>query len=137
MVWFPTGGGKTEAYLGIIALCIIYRRRKFKEQGSGVAAIMRYTLRLLTTQQFQRALRLILALEQIRRWGKHQQEFNLGKEAISIGLYVGANSLPNNEKDLDEESIKWNNREDGENKTKIPLDRCPWCGSKFQCSSWF
>ena len=132
LVWFPTGGGKTEAYLGIIALCIIYRRRKFKEQGSGVAAIMRYTLRLLTTQQFQRALRLILALEQIRRWGKQQQEFNLGKEAISIGLYVGANSLPNNEKDLDEESIKWNNREDGENKTKIPLDRCPWCGSKLK-----
>ena len=138
LVWFPTGGGKTEAYLGFIALCIIYRRRKFKEQGSGVAAIMRYTLRLLTTQQFQRALRLILALEQIRRWGKKKEEFNLGTKPISIGLYVGSNSLPNkvDGKDgLDEESIKWNNREDGENKTKIPLDRCPWCGSKLKYSS--
>lgn len=135
LVWFPTGGGKTEAYLGIIALCIIYRRRKFKEQGLGVAAIMRYTLRLLTTQQFQRALRLILALEQIRRWGKQQQKFDLGKEAISIGLYVGDKSLPNKEEGLDEESIKWNNREEGENKTKIPLDKCPWCGSKLKYSS--
>lgn len=135
LVWFPTGGGKTEAYLGIIALCIIYRRRKYQEKGSGVAAIMRYTLRLLTTQQFQRALRLILALEQIRRWGLHQEDFYLGADAISIGLYVGDKSLPNKEKGLDEESIKWNNREEGKNRTRIPLDKCPWCGSKLKYSS--
>ena len=137
LVWFPTGGGKTEAYLGIIALCIIYRRRVYGEQGYGVAAIMRYTLRLLTTQQFQRALRLILALEQMRRWGKKKEEFDLGAKPISIGLYVGSNSLPNivDGKDgLDDESIKWDRREDGENKTKIPLDRCPWCGSKLRYS---
>ena len=138
LVWFPTGGGKTEAYLGIIALCVIYRRKMYGEQGYGVAAIMRYTLRLLTTQQFQRALRLILALEQMRRWGKKEDKFYLGQRPISIGLYVGSNSLPNKvdgENGLDEESIKWNNREDGENKTKIPLDRCPWCGSKLKYSS--
>ena len=130
LVWFPTGGGKTEAYLGIIALSIIYRRRKFGEKGAGVAAIMRYTLRLLTTQQFQRAMRLILALEQIRRW----PHYKLGETPISIGLYVGFNSLPNSEKDFMDEAIKWKNREDGENKTKIPLDRCPWCGSKLSFS---
>lgn len=140
LVWFPTGGGKTEAYLGIIALSIIYRRRKFGEKGAGVAAIMRYTLRLLTTQQFQRAMRLILALEQIRRW----PQYKLGDIPISIGLYVGSNSLPNSEKDLDDEAIAWNRREDGQNKSKIPMDRCPWCGSRlvysprkkvFQCSN--
>ncbi len=119
------------------SLCIIYRRRMYGEQGYGVAAIMRYTLRLLTTQQFQRALRLILALEQMRRWGKKKEEFDLGAKPISIGLYVGSNSLPNkvDGKDgLDDESIKWDRREDGENKTKIPLDRCPWCGSKLRYS---
>ena len=130
LVWFPTGGGKTEAYLGIIALSVIYRRRTHKENGAGVAAIMRYTLRLLTTQQFQRAMRLILALEQIRKWNK----FNLGEKPISIGLYVGSNSLPNTEKDLGDEAIAWNRREDGQNNTKIPMDRCPWCGSPLEYS---
>lgn len=131
LVWFPTGGGKTEAYLGIIALSIIHRRREYGENGAGVAAIMRYTLRLLTTQQFQRAMRLILALEQIRLWNL----YNLGQSSISIGLYVGANSLPNTENDLDNEAIKWNNREDGQNRTKIPLDHCPWCGSRLMYST--
>lgn len=128
LVWFPTGGGKTEAYLGIIALSIIYRRRKYGDKGAGVAAIMRYTLRLLTTQQFQRAMRLMLALEQIRKW----KTFNLGSSEISIGLYVGANSLPNTEMELDTEALKWNQRENGQNKTKIPLDTCPWCGSRLK-----
>lgn len=128
LVWFPTGGGKTEAYLGLIALSIIYRRQNYGEKGYGVTAIMRYTLRLLTTQQFQRALRLISALEVIRQWDKH----NLGEDDISIGLFVGNNSLPNSKKDLDEEALKWNGRLTGKNDTKIPLDRCPLCGSKLQ-----
>ena len=98
LVWFPTGGGKTEAYLGLIALTIINRRLTCGEAGYGVTAIMRYTLRLLTTQQFQRALRLILALEQIRLW--EIDYYNLGKEQISIGLFVGDQSLPNSLKDL-------------------------------------
>lgn len=124
LVWFPTGGGKTESYLGIIALVIINRRLLLKNgAGDGVAAIMRYTLRLLTTQQFQRALRLILALEQIRKWDK----YNLGDKEISIGLFVGESSLPNHYKNLAEE-IRKNWVSDGGH-GQIPLDRCPWCGS--------
>ena len=124
LVWFPTGGGKTESYLGIIALVAINRRISYPGiRGNGVAAIMRYTLRLLTTQQFQRALRLILALEQIRKWGL----FDLGEEEFSIGLYVGENSLPNHYEDLAEE-IRKNWTSDGGH-GQIPLDRCPWCGS--------
>ncbi len=123
LVWFPTGGGKTEAYLGLIALTIIYRRRKYGEQGAGMTAIMRYTLRLLTTQQFQRALRLIIALEQMRRW----ECYNLGNTEISIGLYVGKNSIPNSQADLDSEAANWNNG----GKSKIPLKYCPVCGSKL------
>lgn len=124
LVWFPTGGGKTESYLGIIALVAINRRISYRNNsGYGVAAIMRYTLRLLTTQQFQRALRLILAIEQIRKWDR----YNLGDKEISIGLFVGESSLPNHYKNLADE-IRKNWVADG-NHGQIPLDRCPWCGS--------
>ena len=124
LVWFPTGGGKTEAYLGIIALTIINRRQLFGTSGYGTAAIMRYTLRLLTTQQFQRALRLIMALEQIRLWGNN--DYNLGDSEISIGLYVGSNSLPNTNDDLVDEVRNWSNTHG-----RVPLDTCPWCGSEI------
>lgn len=130
LVWFPTGGGKTEAYLGLIALTIINRRLTCGEDGYGVTVIMRYTLRLLTTQQFQRALRLILALEQIRLW--EMDAYNLGKEQISIGLFVGDQSLPNSLDDLKIECRKWESRTETDNKSKIPLDVCPWCGSKLK-----
>jgi len=129
LVWFPTGGGKTEAYLGIIGMSIIYRRRKYGEKGLGVSTIMRYTLRLLTNQQFQRALSLILALEQIRRW---ETKYKLGSQEISIGLFVGSKSLPNKREDLDKEATSWTDRHDGENNSKIPLDRCPWCGGRLE-----
>ena len=125
LVWFPTGGGKTEAYLGIIALSIIYRRRTFAEKGGGTTAIMRYTLRLLATQQFERAMRLILALEQLRRWDL----YGLGDEEISVGLFVGDNSLPNSAQGLKDECVKWNTINNGNRQeSKIPLDRCPYCG---------
>ena len=67
LIWFPTGGGKTEAYLGLIAFLVIWRRLKYPESGGGTTALMRYTLRLLTRQQFQRATRMVCALELLRR----------------------------------------------------------------------
>ncbi len=130
LVWFPTGGGKTEAYLGIIALAIIHRRKTGEHSlyNGGTAAIMRYTLRLLATQQFQRAARLILALEQIRQWNK----YNLGSEPISIGLYVGQDALPNKIDDLCKECLKWRPSDTGERGvSKIPLDTCFWCDHKL------
>lgn len=130
LIWFPTGGGKTEAYLGLIALTIINRRLTYGETGYGVTAIMRYTLRLLTTQQFQRALRLILALEQIRLW--QIEDCDLGSEQISIGLFVGDRSLPNSAENLKEECRKWDSRTEMGYSSKIPLDVCPWCGSKLK-----
>lgn len=124
LVWFPTGGGKTEAYLGLIALTIINRRKIFKERGGGVASIMRYTLRLLTMQQFQRATLLIMALELIRRW----DQFDLGKEPITIGLWVGDNSMPNKMEGLIDEFKKLIEGK----KNRIPFSNCPWCNSKLK-----
>ena len=134
LVWFPTGGGKTEAYLGLIALTILNRRKLHKESGGGTAAIMRYTLRLLTLQQFQRATLMIMALELIRRWDVSV----LGKEPINIGLWVGNNSIPNklrysandrNKDSLQYEFEKLNDVNGKEN--KIPFNECPWCSSKI------
>ena len=123
LVWFPTGGGKTEAYLGLISLTILHRRMEYGDIGGGTAAIMRYTLRLLTLQQFQRASKLIVALELMRR-GKSSFGQNLGVEPIRIGLYVGDNQLPNKTDDLVEEYKKLNKKL----QSKIPFDKCLCCG---------
>lgn len=125
LVWFPTGGGKTEAYLGLIALTIINRRKLFKEKGGGTAAIMRYTLRLLTMQQFQRATLVIMALELIRRWGNYE----LGVEPINIGLWVGKNSIPNSNVDL---IYEYQNKLNLKKENRIPFSNCPWCNSEIK-----
>jgi hypothetical protein len=126
LVWFPTGGGKTEAYLGLIALTIINRRKLFGDKGGGTAALIRYTLRLLTLQQFQRATLVIMALELLRRW----ELYNLGNEPIYIGLWVGKNSIPNSIDDLIKEHQKV---KDGQ-ENKIPFTNCPWCNSPLRPS---
>ncbi|MCY4161308.1 MAG: helicase-related protein [Flavobacteriaceae bacterium] len=128
LVWFPTGGGKTESYFGLIALTIINRRKEFHENGGGTAVIMRYTLRLLTLQQFQRATLLIMALELCRRWKPNK----LGKEPITIGLWVGDSSIPNSTDDLIDEFKKFNTTPPKQN--KIPLLNCPWCGSRLEAN---
>ena len=123
LLWFPTGGGKTEAYLGLIAFTIFLRRLKSGGSDSGLTVIMRYTLRLLTLQQFQRALLLICACETIRR-----ARPDLGRDEISIALWVGSAATPNNLADA-------KNALEGHRKNKPPTEgdpvqvrECPWCG---------
>ena len=121
LIWFPTGGGKTEAYLGLMAFLFIYRRQKYSSSYGGTVAIMRYTLRLLTAQQFLRASMVISALELIRR----KQEELLGQEEITIGLWVGGASSPNSYKQAQDLV---------ENKqfSKLILNSCPWCSQEFK-----
>ena len=98
LLWFPTGGGKTEAYLALTAFILMLRRLKASDEkeGSGVAVLMRYTLRLLTIQQFQRAAAMILACELLRRQSQSGQFDipNLGNSPIGIGLWVGSAATP-------------------------------------------
>lgn len=127
LIWFPTGGGKTEAYLAVTAFTIIWRRMNHGENGGGTTVIMRYTLRLLTAQQFERASRLIAALEFLRR----DDENDLGKEQINIGLWVGMASTPNTIDDARETISEMTPDNNPENKNNFQISACPWCGCKL------
>ena len=122
LLWFPTGGGKTEAYLGCIAFSILLRRLRREDDG-GVSAIMRYTLRLLTRQQFERAAGLICALELIRRRELPQTK------SISLGLWVGNQATPNKVEEAREILNKYAAGDRPEGSTPVQLLRCPWCGA--------
>ena len=123
VIWFPTGGGKTEAYLGLASFSIFLRRLRNPDYA-GTSILMRYTLRLLTTQQFQRAASLICACEVIRL----REEARLGPQSFSIGLWVGSEVTPNTEKDALEAWRKIQKR-NGDGVNKFIILSCPWCGA--------
>lgn len=123
LIWFPTGGGKTEAYLGLSAYTIFLRKLKDKTD-SGTSVLMRYTLRLLTAQQFQRAAALICACEKIREENKDE----LGTDRITIGLWVGE-STPNNRGDATKFLRKMSQGKEDE--SPFVVLKCPWCGSQM------
>ncbi len=125
LIWFPTGGGKTEAYLGLAAFSIFLRRLR-NSDDTGVQILMRYTLRLLTAQQFQRASRLICAMEFVRR----QNAGELGDAEISTGIWLGYSMTPNSRKDAIS-VLKSLQNDDRDKKNKFVLDRCPWCGAEM------
>jgi hypothetical protein len=125
LIWFPTGGGKTEAYLGLAAFSIFLRRLR-NPADTGVQALMRYTLRLLTAQQFQRASRLVCAMEFVRR----QNAADLGGGEISIGIWLGASTTPNTRADA-LAVFRSLTRGDGARQNQFVLDRCPWCGAEM------
>ena len=124
LIFFPTGGGKTEAYLGAAAISLLARRLR-DPQDAGTDAIMRYTLRLLTAQQFLRAAALACVLEDIR----FRNEKELGSDPFSIGIWLGGASTPNTWKSA-QESLKKLQRHASEPNSFLLL-RCPWCGTEM------
>lgn len=142
LIWFPTGGGKTEAYLGLTAFTIFYRKLAHPKQSAGTAVIMRYTLRLLAAQQFTRAATLICACEYIRQdcaQKRHRYPaYPLGKTPITIGLWIGGTHIPNKNEDADfhlDKLRKVSNyyyvRNEKERHNKFQVLKCPWCGTKM------
>lgn len=129
LLYFPTGGGKTEAYLAVSAFLIFWRRINYPKSYDGVNIIIRYTLRLLSAQQFERASKMILACEFIR--SNHK---DLGDKNISIGFWVGNQTIPNTIKEaktkLDNTQKKLNK---GDNFVVNPfqLSNCQWCNTKI------
>jgi len=148
LIWFPTGGGKTEAYLGLTAFVIFYRRLTHLAEADGTAVIMRYTLRLLAAQQFTRAATLICACEFIRKDCEAKRHiypsYPLGKEAITIGLWIGGTHIPNKNSNSSANSpgakeclaklhkaAQYNLRYVKEKYNKFQVLKCPWCGTKL------
>lgn len=132
LLWFPTGGGKTEAYLGLAAFLLGYRRlsatmEQHFEKDGGVTIFIRYTLRLLTTQQRDRLLRMICACEYIRQTDPKKR---LGKSEYSVGFWVGGQVTVNELKELtvsnykSEENVKSDYK-----KLERQIISCPCCGS--------
>ncbi|OYV52445.1 MAG: helicase, partial [Burkholderiales bacterium 21-58-4] len=138
LLWFPTGGGKTEAYLGVAAFTMAIRRMQGNLGGydgsRGLAVIMRYTLRLLTLQQFQRATALICAMEVLRRAVLAKGDESLGIEPFTIGLWVGNKVTPGTTEDSHKaiEDIRNPARYNAMAASPAQLTSCPWCGSEIK-----
>ena len=140
LLFFPTGGGKTEAYLGLAAYAFAIRRRQGLldtpdgpiDGRAGVTVLMRYTLRLLTSQQFQRATTLVCAAELARR----ENPATWGEEPFRIGLWVGTAVSPKRVSEAAEELKRLRERGGaggpgsgaGHRFSALQLGHCPWCG---------
>lgn len=136
LLFFPTGGGKTEAYLGLTAFTFAIRRLQgtlgsgehARSGAAGVAVLMRYTLRLLTAQQFQRAAALVCAAEVIRI----EEEATWGSEPFRIGLWVGSSVSPNWYEDAEGQVAEAREAGEGKRANVLQTLSCPWCGTRLQ-----
>lgn len=139
LLFFPTGGGKTEAYLGLAAFTLVLRRLRHPGvRSAGVSVLMRYTLRLLTYDQLNRAAAMICALERMRE----ADPARLGAWPFEIGLWVGQAATPNRmgaRGDRDDYGARIKTlrylRHGRAKDLPLPLKSCPWCGRDFnpQC----
>ncbi len=130
LIFFPTGGGKTEAYLGVIAFTLLVRRMRGQaraDKGLGVAVLLRYTLRLLTLDQLGRAATLVCALELLRR--EHTTE--LGDVRFSVGLWVGRSATANTMDQVKKAVVDFKNSAAKNPISPFPLSNCPWCGRRL------
>ncbi|HEX7278336.1 MAG TPA: DISARM system helicase DrmA [Solirubrobacterales bacterium] len=136
LLWFPTGGGKTEAYLGLTAFTFAHRRLRKDEEfdtSCGTAVLMRYTLRLLTIQQFGRALTLLCACERLReaepeRWGD---------ERFTIGLWVGQSATPNNYEEAKKALRNLRKERRVFSGSPYQVLYCPWCGHDIAPADYY
>jgi len=129
LIFFPTGGGKTEAYLGLIAFTLALRRMRGQSEphrGLGVAVILRYTLRLLTLDQLERATALMCALEVLRRQGPQL----LGEHRFAVGLWVGKSAAANTMADIRQQLDDY--QAGIRDTSPVPLETCPWCKTKLE-----
>lgn len=138
LIWFPTGGGKTEAYLGLAAIEIFRRRLLHGAAGGGTSVLTRYTLRLLTSQQFQRAASLVCAMEMLRRPDRLGDRRLQAMVPFSIGLWVGNDVTPGTRRDAKAALDRLYKAARPDEANQFQLESCPWCGTALlpkACSS--
>lgn len=131
VIWMPTGGGKTEAYLGLSAFAILWERlqgarARAQRSQQTTKVLMRYTLQLLTVQQLIRSASLICALEEIR--SKKPERYGISE--VRLGAWVGSGLTPNNRR----EAIRRLAQAEGKapmSASGFLLSQCPWCGAQM------
>lgn len=135
LLYFPTGGGKTEAFLGITVFAMFFDRLRGKTQG--ITAFLKYPLRLLAVQQLDRILAIVMQANVVRQ---ENIELALATE-FRVGFYVGKDNTPNkiskNEK-LSSRGERQQNLDlllesdqDTLNEYYRFIDKCPCCGKKM------
>ena len=124
LIWFPTGGGKTEAYLGLVAFSAALRRLR-DQDDVGTEVIMRYTLRLLTAQQFQRSSALIVAMDRLRA----AEPDLYGDEPFRIGIWVGGGTTSNT-KEQASRALQQMQKDPRKAENPFLVQRCPWCRAR-------
>ncbi len=134
LIWFPTGGGKTEAYLGVMAFYMFHQRLLMRSGGNtprrdGTNVLMRYTLRMLTTQQFQRAASLVCAMEFLRRTPAAHGLGELPGDRFSLALWIGSDGAPNKIRDARTKLTAFRAGDGAGN--PLVLTECPWCRSQI------
>ena len=127
VLWFPTGGGKTEAFLGVAVWSMFFDRIRGKDFG--VAAWTRFPLRLLSLQQLQRMSETVMFADLVRR-----EQSDIGSHpsrSFSVGYLVGKANTPNALTGYDNnnyEKYQGPSGEDLREDAKV-VPSCPACGS--------
>lgn len=123
VLWFATGGGKTEAYLGIIAFAMFYGRVRGRLYGS--TAWMRFPLRMLSAQQFQRLSYVVAQAEILRR------REGIKGHPFTVGYYTGSGTPSNISRSEVKGAAVWLPDLSPEQLKRFQfITDCPYCGKR-------
>lgn len=121
VVWFATGGGKTETYLGLLITAIFYDRLRGK--STGISAWTRFPLRMLSLQQTQRFAEVIASADLIR------QKHHIPGDGFSLGFFIGEGATPNRIRPVPKDGEPNINDLSTFERYKSVLQKCPYCDS--------
>lgn len=128
VLWFPTGGGKTEAFLGLLITALFFDRLRDRQEGT--TGLLRLPLRLLSLQQFQRVVRIVAVADQVR-------QRTVGGKEFSVGYWIGQGGSPN--KVEPKEGAEWEQDPSACQKYR-KVRQCPYCDAevslRFDRARW-